>query len=472
MATSSTARALRTAIAETLSDLPVSVLLCGSGDEATSCLKTEKDAGRWPLLCAIDAQVGHPLECARSLQELAPLAHWLFLDVPRQSDLARELRSPVNRLGKYCSTLPSSALASIEPLVIRSLQRYRHQQQLSGINVQLTQTRRQTLSELQRFTQSPAFLTHLFETANEALIATATDGTLVMCNQAAKQLFGIDHGTAFNLNIGDIAKDQWQQQIPGILSQILKEASGHLTMELRGRTSKNTLMDLEVKLAQIREDNGSVIGLSFFVSDITARKQALAALEVLNKHLEQLCYNDGLTGIGNRRRFDLAMAQAWHEARRHHHAISVALIDLDYFKNYNDQLGHLAGDDCLRSVAKVLDNSISRSTDILARYGGEEFVLLLPHTSANQAERLVQICRQNLADARIAHPDSKVGPWLTVSTGIATTIPDSNDPSTLIELADRQLYLAKKAGRDCIRIDNRVHDEPASPASDPAAPPD
>lgn len=435
---------------------PVSVLRCTDVKEARSLVEQQQQAGHGLLLCVIEGRIHRPLACARTLKQLAPLAHWVFLDVDDRSELAKQIRSPVNRLGQYCSMLTAQTLAQIEPILTKSLQRYQHRQRLSGINAELGQAKRHELSRLQRFTQSVAFLSHLFETANEALIATAPDGTIVMWNQAAEELFGIDNDTAFKLNVCEIAKDEWRERMPRILNQILNEPSGHMTMEMRCRTNNDALINVEVKLAQINEQQNHLIGLSFFVSDITARKQAQAALEVLNKHLEQLCYSDGLTGIANRRRFDLSLAHTWNEARRHKHPISLVLLDLDYFKNYNDNLGHLAGDDCLRQVAEVLASSTSRSTDVLARYGGEEFILLLPHTRAKQAEELVNRCRQNLANEQIPHPDSQVGPWLTVSAGIATMVPQSDDPTELIDLADKQLYHAKTAGRDRVCTDNRV----------------
>jgi diguanylate cyclase (GGDEF)-like protein len=165
--------------------------------------------------------------------------------------------------------------------------------------------------------------------------------------------------------------------------------------------------------------------------------------------LEKLSLMDGLTGISNRRYFDETFDKEWRRAWRHDDILSIIIIDIDFFKKYNDYYGHLAGDDCLRQVGRVLKDSIKRAGDLVARYGGEEFVVILPSTSQEDAAKLAEKIRANVESLRVAHQMSKISEYVTVSIGIATVRPEKNmDPAGLIEKADTALYQAKNTGRN------------------------
>ena len=129
------------------------------------------------------------------------------------------------------------------------------------------------------------------------------------------------------------------------------------------------------------------------------------------------------------------------------------MIDIDYFKQYNDRYGHAAGDDCLRRVGKLLDAATTRPRDFVARFGGEEFVLVLPDTDADSALRIAERCRALIATEAIVHDTSPVAPVLTVSMGIGTIVPAAGDsPLSFIAEVDRSLYVAKQRGRDRIVV--------------------
>jgi len=165
--------------------------------------------------------------------------------------------------------------------------------------------------------------------------------------------------------------------------------------------------------------------------------------------LEWLTCTDGLTNIANRRRFDEFFKQEWHRGRRSGSCLSLIFTDIDYFKRYNDHYGHPAGDDCLITVAKILDQSLVRSTDFVARYGGEEFVAVLPETSMESALTIAEQIRHNVAQANIPHLHSDVADHLTLSLGVASTVPvDDVVPDDLLKAADTALYQAKEAGRN------------------------
>jgi diguanylate cyclase (GGDEF)-like protein len=171
--------------------------------------------------------------------------------------------------------------------------------------------------------------------------------------------------------------------------------------------------------------------------------------------LERLSFQDGLTGIQNRRAFDERYEREWRRAFRNRSEISIIMCDIDYFKAFNDSYGHLAGDDCLRKVAILFDSMLERPADIVARYGGEEFICLLPETDYPGAFSIAEKLRESVASMGIAHGYSPVSTTLTVSLGVATMIPQERTmPDHLISKADKQLYLAKQGGR------NRVSGEP------------
>jgi diguanylate cyclase (GGDEF)-like protein len=166
-----------------------------------------------------------------------------------------------------------------------------------------------------------------------------------------------------------------------------------------------------------------------------------------NARLTALSATDWLTGIGNRRAFDCGLHTAWLQASRDGTDLAVMLLDVDYFKRFNDRYGHPAGDSCLRLVGKLAAQSVRRPSDFVARYGGEEFVILLPGTSeAGARERGEMLCRM-VEDACVPHQDSPAG-LVTVSIGVASMAPAPGDDSAaLVDLADRALYHAKQSGR-------------------------
>jgi diguanylate cyclase (GGDEF)-like protein len=163
--------------------------------------------------------------------------------------------------------------------------------------------------------------------------------------------------------------------------------------------------------------------------------------------LEHLAHVDGLTELANRRRFDEMFEVELQRARRHGTPLSLALLDIDAFKQYNDHYGHPAGDRALRAVARTAAASVRRPGDLAARYGGEEIVLLMPETDASQARGVADGLRDALGRLAIPHVASPVAPMLTVSIGGATLLP-GEDTTALFAAADAHLYRAKQAGRN------------------------
>ena len=172
-------------------------------------------------------------------------------------------------------------------------------------------------------------------------------------------------------------------------------------------------------------------------------------LEVANRRLQQLSMIDGLTGIANRRCFDQHLATVWTLLAREGGTLALVLVDADCFKPLNDVRGHLYGDECLCAIARICTGFAVRENDLAARFGGEELMLLLPGCELPDALRIGEKLRATVEGAAMDHPDSKVGPYVTVSVGVGAMRPHRDRvPAQLIQAADRALYAAKAGGRN------------------------
>ena len=201
----------------------------------------------------------------------------------------------------------------------------------------------------------------------------------------------------------------------------------------------------------VRKENGDAESLIGFMFDISERKKTEEKLLSLQKELEDFSFKDGLTGVANRRMFDNVMELEWSNAHRNSQPLSLIMLDIDCFKQYNDFYGHVKGDDCLKRVAKTLNTAGTRSRDFFARFGGEEFALVLPETDEAAAIKVAERCRNLIFKEQIAHEKSTVSQVLTVSIGVAAIVPTNNDePLAFIEAVDKLLYQAKQKGRNCI----------------------
>ncbi|MCA1742724.1 MAG: diguanylate cyclase [Desulfonatronovibrio sp.] len=177
-----------------------------------------------------------------------------------------------------------------------------------------------------------------------------------------------------------------------------------------------------------------------------------AELQEHKEILSKMSYVDGLTGIANRRKFNEAIEVEWKKAARNKTLLALIILDLDFFKPYNDNYGHSAGDECLVQVASAISEAVKRPGDLAARYGGEEFAVLLPETDIPGAIKVASLIQDNIKAMGIIHGFSSVSALITASVGAAAMIPDKKlSYNELIEAADQQLYAAKEEGRNRIK---------------------
>lgn len=189
----------------------------------------------------------------------------------------------------------------------------------------------------------------------------------------------------------------------------------------------------------------------FHVEILKARISLHLQLSKQRKMLETLANVDSLTSIANRRLYNQIIEKEWKAAIRSQSDLSLIMVDIDYFKPYNDHYGHAAGDMALIQVATALKQSLSRPRDLIARYGGEEFVIILPETSENGALHIVEACRKAIENLNIKHEKAIGRSFLSISLGAHSLVPsEKGNIDEFVKVADNMLYKAKKKGRNCV----------------------
>ena len=240
---------------------------------------------------------------------------------------------------------------------------------------------------------------------------------------------------------------------PALLSQTLHPAP----FPLHGLTAKRSLdkflrqsvyiIPMGPKDAEQAGDRYTLVQI-YDVTHTMARERLLRA-RVDKMH--SMAHLDALTGVGNRRFFEDALATEVQAATRSQSAFALIMLDIDHFKQFNDHYGHPAGDRCLQHVAELLRGMCNRPRDKVARYGGEEFALILPGTQLQAALQMTQGILQGLRDLKLTHPNNAGNDMVTLSAGITVCMPpDGETGSSLVQQADQALYAAKSAGRNCL----------------------
>ena len=229
--------------------------------------------------------------------------------------------------------------------------------------------------------------------------------------------------------------------IESIMSAPIKAVDGSMFMaDANGIIRQSGIRHLAVT------ENGEFIGLLSAMNFFEYYKD-------VEEHLSNLAIHDGLTGIYNRRYFDETLAREWKRTMREKAPLSLIMLDIDYFKKYNDNYGHQAGDECLRQVATTISGALRRPADMAARYGGEEFVVVLPNLKLEDSAKFGETIRAKIEALKMEHKQSDANPFITVSLGIASVVPSSiSSYEELVGAADKALYSAKNKGRNRVCV--------------------
>lgn len=236
--------------------------------------------------------------------------------------------------------------------------------------------------------------------------------------------------------------------LPAVLSPALHRSPLPLFVKPEDRTSNRRLHQMIHVLPLSGDQNGNRVLIQ--VTDMTTTVNRENLLRQQSAELRRTNYQDALTGIANRRKFDETLTEEFRRAQRTKTPLALALIDIDHFKRYNDHYGHVQGDQCLTRVADGLQSCLKRAGDLAARYGGEEFGIVLPGMDEARASQIAEDLRQRIAALAIRHEASAVAPHVTISVGVAVLTPElgSNDFNALVSSADVALYQAKQEGRN------------------------
>jgi diguanylate cyclase (GGDEF)-like protein/PAS domain S-box-containing protein len=293
----------------------------------------------------------------------------------------------------------------------------------------------------------------LAEESSDMVTRIGFDGRLIYVSPSSARIVGWSPeqlmGTAAlaGVNADDLP------EVNDIVSALRRGdiTDARIAYRTRHRDTQEVWIESTMRVTR-RSDTNEIDGVVAISRDVTLQKKA-------EQRLGALAILDGLTGLSNRGRFDERLQEEWARALRESTPLSLLMIDVDHFKNFNDRYGHPAGDACLRSVAETLGAEARRPADLAARYGGEEFVLLLPNTEAAGCQMVGERVREGLRRLDIAHAMNSPSKRVTVSLGGATVWPCAEiqkKPSSLVDAADRALYAAKKGGRDRLMMSDGI----------------
>ncbi|MEG4312723.1 MULTISPECIES: diguanylate cyclase domain-containing protein [unclassified Microcoleus] len=290
----------------------------------------------------------------------------------------------------------------------------------------------------------------------EGVVLQLADGQITTCNASAGRILGLTPEqlmgrTSIDLDWRTVHEDGSPfpcQQHPAMITLRTGKPLSNVVMGIHKSDKTLTWISINSQpLFQMNQSQPYAVVTTF--ADITERKRAEEMLRHRAEQERLIATTDGLTQVANRRCFDERLPSEWHRLMQGKQQLSLIMLDVDYFKRYNDCYGHQAGDICLVKVASSAAQAVKRSSDLFARYGGEEFAAILPNTDADGAIAVAESIREAIRDLGIPHEQSNVSTIVTVSMGIATVIPTAEtSPDELVALADRALYDAKRQGRD------------------------
>lgn len=287
----------------------------------------------------------------------------------------------------------------------------------------------------------------LLDNTNDIIFERSADQRITFISPAVTRILGWDVAEAESMIGRDFLHPADLPQLDTPF-EIGADGIERRRIDVRYRRKDGHYIWTELSSQIIRApETGEFDGVIGTVRDISAQKAAEADRDRAFRELQKLADADALTGLANRRQFNTTIENEIRRSARSNQPLSLLMIDADHFKNYNDALGHLAGDNCLRQIATTISNCATRPGDLVARYGGEEFAVILPDTTGEGGIAMAERILLAIKEMGMPHPNSHSA-FVTVSIGIATAEDDAQTPDQLIQCADSALYLAKKNGRD------------------------
>lgn len=288
------------------------------------------------------------------------------------------------------------------------------------------------------------------EQSADGVAVTDMQGVILFANQAWADMHGYAYGELAGKNLKEFfTTDQFDDEFESYKKNALQKGAQRWETSHRKKNGKSfpALQTMTI----LKDERDPATRMFFLVRDISQQKQMEEDLQKANQELSKLASSDSLTKLANRRIFDETLQKEWRRMQREKKPLSLIMCDIDHFKHYNDHYGHQAGDLCLQMVAEVLRDSINRPGDLAARYGGEEFAVVLPDTEIKGAEVIAERMLLEIRRRKITHAKTSPLEYVTISVGIATTIPDPIALSEeLLLAADQALYDAKNKGRNCL----------------------
>ncbi len=292
----------------------------------------------------------------------------------------------------------------------------------------------------------------LAEASRDVIVLAGLDGERKYVSPAATELLGWSQEEMLGADYLKCTHPEDTCKVDAMFREC-REGKDTGAISYRGRKKDGTYLWMESTIRLFRDiATGEAAGFVYILRDISERKIAEDKLQDAFHTVEQLAMVDGLTGVANRRLLDETLNREWMRALRDGTSLSLLLIDVDFFKLYNDLYGHLAGDSCLQLIANTIQENLRRPPDLLARYGGEEFVVILPNTPHAGAEKMSEKILKTVEQCAIPHRGSPYGA-VTVSLGCATMIATmESSPKDLVKAADDAMYRAKANGRNRIQL--------------------
>lgn len=307
----------------------------------------------------------------------------------------------------------------------------------------------------------------ILDTIGAVVCVMDIEGKIVLFNQASQKLTGYTEEEVLN-------QYPWDLVILPEEIENVKDVFNRLTLGDFPNTNINYWLTksgdrrlISWTNTALSDEKGNITFVIATGIDITEQRKAEEQVALHQKNLEQLvakrtselnnankklqlvAYQDALTGLYNRRYFNIALDNEIRRTRRSHEPLSLLMCDVDYFKAYNDTFGHVAGDNCLQEIADLLRRHFQRASDLVARYGGEEFCVILPDIDFNEAKLLTEQLRLGIMQHKIIHQASQIAEYVTLSIGVVTCPSDTIcDADMLIRGADKALYKAKNGGRN------------------------